>query len=106
MSLFPGNPASFDDARYARVVVERGIERAGGGTDGGLTYRVSGFRVEVGQQVHVPLGRASKPTTGVVVKLGGRELLDGLDPERVKPIINAAPAALPPKLVELADPIA
>ena len=86
------------DDQYVRVVVERGIEGSAGLE--GLTYR--GADLEVGRWVKVPLGRAGREVGGVVVATGGRELLEGLDPRRVKPIIEPGRAALSMEQVELA----
>ncbi len=123
------DPAS-GDVRLAKVAVYRGIERtrgnnpdrAGGGIAdlraGLLTYSVpKGQTLELGQLVAVPLGRgntrggnrsrASSPSAsvnagGVVVQLGGLELLEGLAPEKVRPIAEALPSVLPRVMLELA----
>ena len=60
---------------YARVAVARGIDHA----PDGLTYRVpDGLDpVTLGDCVTVPLGRGNSPVGGVIVALGGSELLDG-----------------------------
>ncbi|MCL4221586.1 MAG: primosomal protein N' [Phycisphaerales bacterium] len=87
-----------DEARYVRVVVERGIEGSAGLE--GLTYR--GGDLEIGRWVTVPLGRAGKQVGGVVVASGGRELLEGLDPSKVKSVIEAGQAALSSQQVALA----
>lgn len=107
--LFPQLAASADEpvaapdpaapAFYIRVAVERGIDSQGAGD--GLTYR-SPAPLEVGQRVEVPLGRGNQKSAGIVVARGGPELLDGLPAAKVKPILRADPARLPPKLVELA----
>ncbi|MBX3357769.1 MAG: primosomal protein N' [Phycisphaeraceae bacterium] len=94
---------------FVRVAVERGIEasmgrRGGGhgrGADGALTY-AAGEVVEVGERVEVPLGRSNQTAAGIVVQAGGKELLDGLDPGRVKSIVRRTGARLPATLVELA----
>jgi len=80
---------------YVRVAVERGIE----GT-GELTYW-SPQVVIVGQRVSVPLGRKDKPAGGVVVAVGGEELLDGFAPDRVKAVLAAGTARLPEPMLEL-----
>lgn len=89
---------SGDQTRYVRVVVERGIEGSAGLE--GLTYR--GGDLEIGRWVTVPLGRAGKQVGGVVVASGGRELLEGLDPSKVKSVIEAGQAALSSEQVALA----
>lgn len=81
-------------AAFVRVAVERGVDR-----EDGLTY--SGDGLEVGDRVEVAVGRGGKPVGGVVMEIGGAELLDGLDPGRVKPVIRATGARLPVPLVEL-----
>ena len=88
---------------YARVVVERGIE-SGTGEDG-LTYRCddAGAIPAPGDRVEVPLGKSGKQAQGVVVCVGGPELLDGLAPSRVKAIGRRTGAALPAALLSLAE---
>ncbi|MBL8991208.1 MAG: hypothetical protein JNJ48_06475, partial [Phycisphaerae bacterium] len=65
--------------RFARVVVERGIERAGragGVPDSALSYALAeGEEPQVGERVEVPLGRGNARAAGIVVRIGGRELL-------------------------------
>jgi primosomal protein N' (replication factor Y) (superfamily II helicase) len=58
--------------------------------------------LSVGQRVQVPLGRGNKPTGGIVVAVGGRELLGDVAAAKVKPILRATPGRLPDQLVELA----
>jgi primosomal protein N' (replication factor Y) len=94
---------------YVHVAVERGIDRAGAsGDDWGrgatLTYSAPAA-LPVGRRVEVPLGRGkgTKTVGGIVVASGGPELLGGLDPERVKPILRDAGSGLGPRLVELAQ---
>lgn len=84
------------DARYARVAIERGMDRMDG-----LTYRVDD-PVKVGQRVLVPVGRGNTPTGGYVIDLGGQELLDGYDPRKAKAISRVERAILPEALIELA----
>jgi primosomal protein N' len=86
-------PAAF----YARVAVERGIDNE----SEGLTYSSPAPAPAVGERVEVPLGR--KQTAGIVVAVGGPELLDGLSPSKVKPITRRSGAALAPNLVALAQ---
>jgi len=80
--------------------VERGIDRIDG--DGALTYRVEGDAPQVGERVQVHLGSSRTPTPGVVVCVGGPELLERLDPRRVKPLTRANGARLSESLVTLA----
>ncbi len=108
MELFPHHEESveqnplnsdLDDAVYARVAIERGLDRMGG-----LTYRVperSGSDVCVGQRVSVPVGRGNTATGGIVIETGSSELLDGFDPRKVKAILGTTNTVLPPALIEL-----
>jgi primosomal protein N' (replication factor Y) len=98
----PGGPGL-----YAHVALERGIERAaknalghGQEVDATLTYAVPPG-TPVGGRVRVPLGKRNLPAEGIVVRVGGAELLGTLSPERVKPATLAAGAPLPAHLVEL-----
>ncbi len=106
MELFPpDNPQDRDetalpadpDARYARVAIERGMDRMDG-----LSYRVED-EVVVGQRVVVPVGRGNTATGGYVIETGGQELLDGFDPRKVKPIGRVERAIIPASLLELAQ---
>ena len=75
-SLFQDDATSADLLdRYARVVVERGIDTAR--SEEGFTYRLSRAVavVSVGERVLVPFGRGNKAAAGIVVELGGPELL-------------------------------
>ena len=115
---FQGRPATEDPSswtRFARVVVERGIEKREGAaaqSGDGLTYAAQGPEFDgllVGERVIVPLGRGSKATGGVVVAVGGPELLDGFDPRKIKPMskrMRPGEAVLTPALIELARWIA
>jgi primosomal protein N' (replication factor Y) len=102
MDLFSPNessesrPQSCSFSRYARVAIERGIDRMGG-----LSYGAA-ERVQLGQHVRVPVGRGNTPTGGYVIEVGGSELLDGYDPAKVKGILEYNPATLPVALIELA----
>ncbi len=82
--------------RYARVAIERGLDRMGG-----LTYGAT-MDVQLGQHVRVPVGRGNTPTGGYVIEVGGEELLDGYDPSKVKAVLEYASASLPESLIELA----
>ncbi|MFG0299907.1 MAG: primosomal protein N' [Phycisphaerales bacterium JB047] len=84
------------DACYARVAIERGMDRMGG-----LTY-LAEQEVQLGQRVIVPVGRGNTPTGGYVIELGGAELLDGYDPRKVKAITSTTTAVLPESIIELA----
>lgn len=88
------------DALYVRLAVERGLDR--GGADAALTYLAHDPAVEVGQLVEAPLGRGGVPTRGIVIERGSAALLDGLDPERAKPLLRTLGTPLTPELVELA----
>lgn len=106
MSLFSGSVDA--SRRYALVAVERGIERVG--EDGAeLTYEIpSGMEadgaVQIGERVDVPLG--TKKVGGVVVGVGGPELIGEIDPLKIKLIAKRAGSKLPGPLVELATWIA
>lgn len=76
-----------------RVAVERSVE------GDGLTYLSPWTDVRVGEQVAVPLGKAR--ATGVVIARGGNELLDGLDRDRVRRILDRTGVAMSPDLVDL-----
>jgi primosomal protein N' (replication factor Y) len=97
-------PRPTTEGAYARVAVERGIDTDLGSE--GLTYRVElppmAAPLSVGERVEVPLGRSGKLAPGIVVAVGGAELLDGLSPAKVKPIARRSGATLPPALIELA----
>lgn len=95
----PSTPAT-TSTRYARVAVERGIDA--GEIGEGLLYRLEGDleSVRVGERVEVPLGR--KRSAGIVVEVGGAELLGALDDARVRPVESRTGAALTPALVGLA----
>jgi len=90
------------DASYAVVAVERGLDRLGDRAAEGLTYRVEGDPVIPGDRVEAPLGRGGTPTGGVVLAVGGAELLAGLSPSRVKPLLRRLGPGLPEDLIELA----
>ncbi|CAG1004731.1 Primosomal protein N' [Phycisphaerales bacterium] len=88
------------DAKFAKVAVERSIDRID--DDAAFTYRVVGESPAVGERVEVPLGRAGKRTAGIVVRVGGSELLEGFPAHKVKPIHQLTGARLSPHLVDLA----
>lgn len=102
MSLFSGSVDA--SRRFALVAVERGIERVG---DEGaeLLYEVPEAMVreealDIGERVDVPLGK--KGVGGVVIGVGGVELLGEIDPLKVRAIARRVGAVLPRELVELA----
>lgn len=99
-----------DTTRYARIAVERGIDRY----PDGLLYRipnaldgVNGIGgVTLGDHVTVPLGRGDSRVHGVVVGIGGDELLDKrIATDRVKSIIEIdhTSDAMPRVVVRLAQ---
>src|SRR3954468_315461 len=85
-----GEPRGADGGVYVRVAVERGID-SDAGSDG-LTYRIEGSAAgtgpAIGERVEVPLGRGGKPAAGVIVAVGGPELLDGFPASKVKPVLR------------------
>ncbi|MEM9662376.1 MAG: primosomal protein N' [Planctomycetota bacterium] len=89
-----------DDAVYVRVALERGLDR--GNADATLTYRADDESVSVGQAVEAPLGRGNTPTRGIIIDRGSRDLLEGYDPAKVKPLSRAMGRPLTPELIELA----
>ena len=66
--------------RFARIFVERGLDRAGG-----LTYGIPSEMedLRVGERVKVPLGRGDRLTDGYVVEIG---VEPEIDPGKIKPI--------------------
>jgi primosomal protein N' (replication factor Y) len=93
-----GSTALAAPALYARVAVERGLDTA----PEGLTYASAWTDLEVGERVEVPLGRGDRRTGGIVVAVGGEELLGGLSKKSVKRIASRSGAKLPGPLVKLA----
>lgn len=100
MSLLPFQGADKIAAGtvFVRVAVERGVDR-----DDGLTYRFEGGAsgIMVGERVEVPVGRGDQRVGGVVLEVGGAELLGGFEPGRVKAVLRATGARLPEPLIEL-----
>lgn len=86
--------------QYARVAVERGIDNGPGGE--GFAYRVEAGQVAVGERVEVPLGRGNKQAAGIVISVGGDELLDGFPAAKVKSILRSTGVCLPEALIDLA----
>ena len=101
-NLFGQGEPVIEGGQFVRVAVERGFDKQGGtGRDGAsLTYR-AGPEVRVGQRVEVPLGRGNKAAAGIVVVVGGEEVLGGIPPSKVKSILKVQSARLPERLVEL-----
>lgn len=84
---------------YARVAVERGVDRY----PDGLTYAIPPTLEDLapGERVIVPLGRGNTPTAGYVIDLASDS---DLDHQRIKFILkrDLAAARLPGQLLELA----
>ncbi|MFA6046870.1 MAG: primosomal protein N' [Phycisphaerales bacterium] len=83
---------------FARVAVARGIDRLDG--DGSLTYSCTEPAPHVGELVNVPLGKGK--ASGIVIEVGGAELLGDVEAWKVKPMGPRSGAALPGALIELA----
>ena len=98
-SLFAQHDSHTEPAHYVRVAVERRVELRDPFEDG-LTYSSPEY-LPVGTLVEVPLGRGNTPAEGIVVDTGGRELLEGFDPKKVKPILQAQARVLTEDLVSL-----
>lgn len=82
--------------RFARVVLERGLD-----DPEGLTYSIPQHLADlaVGQRITAPLGRSDRPTPGYVVEI----VTDpGLDPGRIKPVLARTGTGLPAPLMDLA----
>ncbi len=84
-----------DGGVYVRVAVEQGVD-----APGGLTYLDREGVCEPGDRVRVQLGK--RASSGIVVARGGGELLDGLSPARVRPLLERQGRVLSPPLIELA----
>ncbi len=70
----------------------------------GLTYSVpSSLTASAGMRVRCPLARQRTPVNGWIVDVGGEELLDGLDPAKVRAIDGVDPMEchLPATVIEL-----
>ena len=88
-------PGLFDQAmddgphRYARVALERGLDKPDG-----LTYRIPSELddLAVGDRVLVPLGSADRSVGGIVLAI---EDQTSLDPLRLKAILSRDRAAAP-----------
>jgi len=88
-------------SRYVKVAIERGIE-----SFDGLTYRLQDTDAAIGDRVKVPLGNAGKLVGGIVIDVGGPELLGDFPPDRVRVVREVTRVALAPPLVTLAKWIA
>ncbi len=102
-------PGLFKDDRptpagpFLAVALERSID---GKT---LTYAPPAESAEaanalVGRACMAPLGRGAKggaPTRGVIVAVGGAELLEGFDPHKVRRLLAVSDARLPEGVLEL-----
>lgn len=92
--------------RFLRVAVERSIDhgsRTGTAADHALTYRTTDADITPGDRVRVPLGRRDTAAPGIVVRIGGAELLDGFPPSKVKSVLGRTGSALPAGLLPLAE---
>jgi primosomal protein N' (replication factor Y) len=97
--LFPTGDNHPPARAYALVAVQRSIDRID--DEGMLVYAVEGAMPVPGQCVDVPLGKSRRFARGVVVQVGGDELLRGLSPTRVRGIGGVHPAVLPEEVLEL-----
>lgn len=99
MTTLFGNDAAAEAVGYARVAVERGVDRY----PDGLTYAIPASLSDLasGDRVIVPLGKGDAPTASYVIDIADSTTLD---PARLKPVIRRDDAAsrLPGQLVELA----
>jgi primosomal protein N' (replication factor Y) len=86
--------------KYARVAVERAIERMGDGS-AALTYACGGFSPALGERVEVPLGRQKVP--GVVVQLGGPELAAGVPEGKIRAISGVLGVVIPTPVLRLGE---
>ncbi|MDX2131392.1 MAG: primosomal protein N' [Planctomycetota bacterium] len=96
------DPRHAAPAGYARVALEHAFDT----DDATLTYAFDADAPSVGERVEVPLGRGVRRVAGIVVDVGGPELLGTLSPTRVRLIARRTHARLPPDLVALARWIA
>ncbi len=87
---------------FVRVAVERAVDRY----PAGLLYSLPQTceDIQAGHRVLVPLGRGNAAVPGTVVERLGAEAaaLEGLDPDRIKPLIERTDD-LPPLPAELLD---
>jgi len=95
----PGRSLGGSALRYARVAVERGVE--GVRADDALVYADPEGTLEPGDRVQVPLARST--SQGVVVGVGGAELLGELAPERIRPVAARVGSRVPADLIDLAQ---
>ena len=87
---------------YARLALERGVDRY----PDGLTYGIpEGLdTLAVGDRVVAPLGRGNTPTSGYIIEMVEKETLDEAMADRIKLIHDRDPsgARLPRDVLELA----
>jgi len=100
-SLFDPAPPDLAAAETALVAVERAIDHA----PDGLTYLIPPHLGDLrpGEHVLVPLGRGNRPTRGLVVRRQPLAADAGLDPAKLKSILDRdlQPMPLPGELLEL-----
>lgn len=97
-SLFvPTRAMATGPLRFARVVLERGIDNPEG-----LTYAIPSDLpdLRVGDRVGAPLGRGDKLSHGYVIDISADP--GDLPPERIKPLSNRTSGAMPTPLIQLA----
>ncbi|QQS08536.1 MAG: primosomal protein N' [Phycisphaerales bacterium] len=106
-SLFQSDASADQAGRYVLVAIERGVERGSRrpGTredapEASLVY-ADPLGLRVGEGVSVPLRGASVP--GVVVQIGGPELLGGVPEDVVRAVESRSGGTLPTRLVELGE---
>ncbi len=87
---------------YARVAVERAVDRSGGGLTYGIPEQLADLTA--GERVIVPLGRGDKPVAGYIVQCLDQPGAD-IPIGAIKPIIrrDSKAVAFPPALLELAQ---
>lgn len=92
----PPVPTPFNPTRgYAKVILERGIE------GDPLTYAIPETFPDLapGDRVLAPLGRANRPTPGIVVAVSDQP---DIDPRTAKPLAGRVGARLPADLLDIA----
>lgn len=95
----PGLFASEKAVAYARVVVERGVDRY----PDGLTYAITAelADLQAGDRVLVPLGKGDKKTAGYILDISAET---DVDVDVIKPVLkrDVSTARLPEQLLSLA----
>ncbi len=83
--------------RFARVVLERGIDNPDG-----LTYAIPSDLpdLRIGDRVGAPLGRGDRLAHGYVIDVSSDP--GDVPPSRIKPLSNRTAGAMPPALIQLA----